>query len=147
MMYVNGLSACVFLLTLLISRSLIPALGSMGSHPRLMWDALVLSVADVGSQFFIFSMVKEFGALVFAATLNVRQVVSVLISSNSLNHFITGYQLVGLILVFTVLFYRSWKGLQESASAKEEKTPLMPELPRCFHDPEELSNSEQFKDR
>ena len=32
------------------------------------------------SRFFIYSQIKEFGALVFAATMNVRQVVSILVS-------------------------------------------------------------------
>lgn len=31
-------------------------------------------------RFFIYSQIKEFGALVFAATMNVRQVVSILVS-------------------------------------------------------------------
>ena len=43
-------------------------------YPRLLVDAMTLSGAAVAGQWFIYSQVKEFGALVFAATMNVRQV-------------------------------------------------------------------------
>merc|ERR1711976_4147 len=74
-------------------------------------DAVILSTSAVGSQWFIYSLIKEFGALVFAATMNVRQVVSILISYAKYGHSITALQIVGLVIIFGALFYKSFSGL------------------------------------
>merc|ERR1719453_987048 len=80
MLYVNGCSAIVSLITVL-------AMGKMGwclafgaAHASFVMDTAALSAAAAASQYFIYSQVKEYGALVFAATMNVRQVVSILVS-------------------------------------------------------------------
>eukprot|EP00927_Polykrikos_kofoidii_P014503 TRINITY_DN1636_c0_g1_i1.p1 TRINITY_DN1636_c0_g1~~TRINITY_DN1636_c0_g1_i1.p1 ORF type:complete len:136 (-),score=22.80 TRINITY_DN1636_c0_g1_i1:113-475(-) len=86
-------------------------------------DAMSLSAAAVAGQWFIYSQVKEFGALVFAATMNVRQVVSILISYAKYGHSITSLQIIGLLLVFAALFYKSFAGL--FSSNESEKKPLL----------------------
>merc|ERR1719262_267284 len=111
MLYTNGISACVSFVTLICSGSLGPVLQFCGRNPKLLWDSSVLSVSAVGGQFFIYSQVKEFGALVFAATMNVRQVVSILVSYITYHHSITLLQVLGLMLVFMALFYKSYAGL------------------------------------
>merc|ERR1719326_2857982 len=100
MMYVNLISTVVSGITLISTGSVGPVCAFIGHHPKLLGDATLLSVSSVSSQFFIYSQVKEFGALVFAATMNVRQVVSILVSYITYNHFITPWQIVGLFLVF-----------------------------------------------
>jgi len=144
MLYVNGISSVVSIVTLLVTGSLFPAFGFWGSHPLFMLDAAVLSAAAVGGQFFIFSLVKEFGALVFAATMNVRQVVSIIVSYIHFHHHITALQVVGLAVVFGALFYKSMRALKDSASAtKEEKAPMLPE--KAPQDPEAPYNQEPTK--
>merc|ERR1719414_2127686 len=100
MAYVNFLSSIVSLITLFTTRTAGPAFGFCGDHGDFLRDAFFLSIAAVGSQFFIFSHIKEFGALVLAATMNVRQVVSIVISYVRFGHHITWGQVVGLFLVF-----------------------------------------------
>merc|ERR1719356_642540 len=80
-----------------------------------MADATLLSASAVGGQFFIYSLVKDFGALAFAATMNVRQVVSIIVSYATYHHSITGFQVLGLLAVFGALFYKSCAGLMASA--------------------------------
>jgi adenosine 3'-phospho 5'-phosphosulfate transporter B2 len=126
MFYVNSFSCLVSLTTLLASGKAGEALHFCGVHPAIMGDALALSAAAVGGQWFIYSQVKEFGALVFAATMNLRQVVSILVSYATYHHHITGPQVLGLLLVFGGLFYKSYAGLA-SSEKKEEKAPLLPE--------------------
>merc|ERR1719333_533956 len=92
--------------------------------PAFFVDAMSLSASAVAGQWFIYSQVKEFGALVFAATMNVRQVVSILISYAKYGHSITSLQILGLLLVFGGLFYKSLAGLY-GESSKEEKKPLL----------------------
>merc|ERR1719356_2160587 len=87
-------------------------------------DGMMLSASAVAGQWFIYSQVKEFGALVFAATMNVRQVVSILISYAKYGHSITALQIVGLTVIFGALFYKSFSGLFKSSSG--EKQALLP---------------------
>jgi adenosine 3'-phospho 5'-phosphosulfate transporter B2 len=133
MLYVNGFSGCVSIITLFACRKMIPAWAFVGRHPVLLGDATALSLAAVGGQWFIYSQVKEFGALVFAATMNVRQVVSILVSYATYHHPISGWQILGLILVFGALFFKSWTAIRTERKQKQleqnpdEQAPLLPE--------------------
>jgi len=110
MCYVNGFSSIVSLITMAAMSDLVPAFAFCGRHGELVGDAIALSVAAVAGQWFIYSQVKEFGALVFAATMNVRQVVSIIVSYIRYHHVITGLQVLGLCIVFVALFYKSFVG-------------------------------------
>jgi len=68
---------------------------------------MCLSAAAVFGQWCIYSQVKEFGALVFAMTMNLRQVISILVSYIMYGHSITVLQVFGLVSVFGALFYKS----------------------------------------
>jgi len=140
MLYVNGLSCCVSLVTLVTSGTLWPALTFCWAHSRVVFDSLLLSASAVGGQFFIYSQVKEFGALVFAATMNVRQVVSILVSYMTYSHHITALQATGLAAVFLALFYKSYLGLAEAGGEKQAllqggEKPADPEAPAGPHAP------------
>jgi adenosine 3'-phospho 5'-phosphosulfate transporter B2 len=125
MLYVNMFSAGVSLVTLVTTGTLGPALSFAANYPELVWDTSLLSVSAVASQFFIYSQVKEFGALVFAATMNVRQVTSIIVSYVTYGHHITGLQVLGLLITFSALFYKSYIGLMGSPT-KAEQAPLVP---------------------
>merc|ERR1719316_2470290 len=104
----------------------VPSLvGFISHHPVIMFDASVLSVGAVGGQFFIYSMVKDFGALAFAATMNVRQVASIIVSYIVYSKPITGLQILGLVMVFGALFYKSIIGIfasRDQQRAEKEET-------------------------
>merc|ERR1719421_1941180 len=110
MLYVNLGSAVISSGSVILSGRLGYALAFAAGHPGFVRDAATLSAAAVGGQWFIYSQVKEFGALVFAATMNVRQVTSILISYAKYGHSITALQIFGLLLVFGGLFYKSFDG-------------------------------------
>jgi len=124
MLYVNLGSAFVSSGSMIVSGSLMSALSFCMLHPALVRDATYLSASAVGGQWFILSQVKEYGALVFAATMNVRQVVSILLSYATFGHSISLLQVLGLAAVFAALFYKSYAGLTAS---KEEARPLLKE--------------------
>ena len=112
--------------TLIASGRLSQAIGFAISHPALAWDSVTLSASAVGAQWFSYSHVVEFGALVFAATLNVRQVISILISYAKYGHTITPLQILGLLTVLAALFSKSISGLKESPKTKgEERIPWL----------------------
>eukprot|EP00411_Alexandrium_monilatum_P089832 CAMPEP_0175739450 /NCGR_PEP_ID=MMETSP0097-20121207/55008_1 /TAXON_ID=311494 /ORGANISM="Alexandrium monilatum, Strain CCMP3105" /LENGTH=346 /DNA_ID=CAMNT_0017047709 /DNA_START=41 /DNA_END=1081 /DNA_ORIENTATION=+ len=133
MLYVNSFSGLVSFITLAATNKIGVAFGFCGSHPRFVADAFFLSASSVGGQWFIYSQVKEFGALVFAATMNLRQVISILLSYVTYHHPISGLQIVGLALVFMGLFYKSYAGImaERPKKGREEKetTSLLPKDP------------------
>eukprot|EP00928_Gymnodinium_smaydae_P024906 TRINITY_DN2000_c0_g1_i11.p1 TRINITY_DN2000_c0_g1~~TRINITY_DN2000_c0_g1_i11.p1 ORF type:complete len:339 (-),score=81.38 TRINITY_DN2000_c0_g1_i11:146-1162(-) len=124
MLYINLGSCCISLCTLLATGRLMPAIGFAALHPAFAMDAMSLSAAAVAGQWFIYSQVKDFGALVFAATMNLRQVVSILISYAKYGHAITQLQILGLMCVFGGLFYKSAAGFM-GPGASGEKAALL----------------------
>jgi adenosine 3'-phospho 5'-phosphosulfate transporter B2 len=130
MLYVNGCSSLISVICLLATQTMGPAWSFAHRHPAMFGDAVVLSITAVGGQWFIYSQVKEAGALVFAATMNVRQVVSILVSYGRFHHHITGLQILGLVIVFLALFYKSCTSLladKKEVTKSHEKDPLLPE--------------------
>jgi len=125
MLYVNLGSTFVSLGSMMVYGSLQPALEFCKLHPELMRDAAYLSISAVSGQWFILSQVKEYGALVFAATMNVRQVVSILLSYATFGHVIKPLQIIGLVMVFAALFYKSYTGIAAHKAHKEENSLLV----------------------
>lgn len=125
MLYINMGSATISLLTLIASGSLLSSIEFSILHPQFMWDCVALSGAAVSGQWFIYSQVKDFGALTFAATMNVRQVVSIIVSNSHFHHLLTNFQRASLGIVFSALFYKSYAGIFGSAAARPEKQSLL----------------------
>jgi len=121
MLYVNGASFVISTITLFASGGLFRSFNFIYNYPALLFDASLLSASGVASQFCILSQVKEFGALVFAATMNVRQVVSIIVSYVKYGHMITWLQVLGLMIVFAALFYKSLRGLWQEKKDPEKE--------------------------
>jgi len=111
MIYINLGSSIVSYGTVLLASGFRTSVAFIDRHPPFLVDVTVLSGSAVAGQWFIYAQVKEFGALVFAATLNVRQVVSILVSYGTYGHSITALQIVGLVIVFSGFFIRSFRSL------------------------------------
>jgi len=122
MVYVNAGSAVVSGGSFLASGAAPSTLAFCSKYPDFVIQAMTLSGAAVGGQFFIYSQVKEFGALVLAATMNLRQVISIMVSYLLYGHSITILQLVGLVLVFASLFYKTFLGYQNSKKSPPTTT-------------------------
>jgi len=120
MLWINLGSAMISLMLLLGNGSLILALTFCRNHPRFMIDASTISGAAVAAQFFMYSMVEEFGALAFAAAMNLRQVISIVISYMIYSKPITMLQICGLTLVFAALSLKSFR----TRKASLENLPL-----------------------
>lgn len=124
MIYINGLSAVTSVVSLVTTGTFGSALAFCHRHPSFVMDASLLSASAVASQFFIYSQVKEFGALVFAATMNIRQVCSIIVSYIEYQNSISPLQSLGLFVVFGALFYKSAAAIVDRSS-KKEKEPLL----------------------
>jgi len=141
MLYINLGSCCISSFTLCASGRMGSAFAFAIGHPGFAQDAMTLSAAAVTGQWFIYSQVKDFGALVFAATMNVRQVVSILISYAKYGHSITSLQILGLLSVFSALFYKSGVGLLNDEKKGEKKALL--EKPEDNNKPVEVRTQKE----
>jgi adenosine 3'-phospho 5'-phosphosulfate transporter B2 len=125
MFYVNMASTVVSVIIVSASGEWGYCFGFIGAHGYFFPQVMLLSGAAASSQWFIYTMIKDFGALVFAAAMNVRQVVSIILSYIRYNHSITVWQVFGLGTVFAALFYKSYAGMKAKSTAKpDEKTPI-----------------------
>jgi len=125
MLYINLGSCLISSFTVLATGHLGSALTFLVTQPAFALDATMLSASAVTGQWFIYSQVKDFGALVFAATMNVRQVVSILMSYVHYGHSITGHQVLALFVVFAALSYKSSAGFFVSKEKEKEQTALL----------------------
>ena len=62
---------------------------------------------------------KEFGALVFAATMNVRQICSIIVSYTVYHHALVPLQLFGIGVTFAALFYKSYLGFKDEMAVRQ----------------------------
>merc|ERR1719476_1087731 len=113
------MAALVSLSMLCMCRDVVPVVAFFRSHPDFVEDSALLSLSNLGGQWFIFLLLQEFGALAFAATMNVRQMGSVIVSYAAYHHPITRWQVVGLVLVFGTLLCR---GLSDCFVALQSRT-------------------------
>jgi len=121
MLYINFASTAMSLVWLVPSGSLAHALGFAMRHPAIMLDASVLSASATFGQFCIYTTIQEFGAVVFAACMNVRQVLSTVVSLLYYGHPLSPGQFVGLLAVFGCLFYKSYLSKQKDDAKKAMK--------------------------
>lgn len=122
MLHINLTSAVLSLACLGISGSFKESFAFCQGHPQVYVDASVMSGSAVVAQWFVYSQVHEFGAQAFAATMNLRQIVSVLASYLVFSHPITVAQVAGLSIVFAMLCFQSLKGW---CHTQDESKPLL----------------------
>merc|ERR1719387_2591157 len=123
MLYVNLGSCAISSCTLTLTGGLQRSIAFVSEYPSFLVDVGTLSVSAVSAQWFIYSQLEAFGALVFAATMNVRQGVSIIYSYIQYHHMITVLQILGLVVIFGALFYKSYEGFAAKKD-KGEKQPL-----------------------
>ncbi|CAE8741191.1 unnamed protein product [Polarella glacialis] len=118
MLYVNSWSAVISAIVLAGAdpRPISFCLG----HQLAAAHICLLSLAAVAGQFFIYSEVKEFGALVLAMTMNLRQVVSILVSYAIYFHPVNLMQILSLAIIFGSLFLKNYSGLKKSRDREED---------------------------
>lgn len=122
MLYVNIGSSLVCLGSLANSGDLLRAFGFCVQHQEVLVHIASLSVAAVAAQYLIYTEVKHFGALALAATMNLRQVLSILMSYLYFRHTITVLQFIGMVIIFSALFYKThhaWKSQHARRSEDE----------------------------
>jgi len=124
MMYVNFFSILVSCGALMTFGGFPQSFAFAARHPTFIPDCLLLSFSATFGQVFIYATIFWFGALVFAATMNLRQLVSILVSVWWYMHPVTWIQWAGVALCFGGLFTKVYLGhlkyQQEEAEKKKD---------------------------
>jgi solute carrier family 35 (adenosine 3'-phospho 5'-phosphosulfate transporter), member B2 len=120
MTYVNGCSAVMSVIFLVLSGKAMQSLNFVATYPQVLGDMAILSFSAVSGQFAISYTIKTFGALLYATVMTIRQFLSVFVSNIVFRHGMNAMQWLGAAVVFGALLYKSWaKSLTPKASEKQ----------------------------
>lgn len=108
MLYVNFCSAIMSCLFIVASGKTLESISFLMKYPQILGDMSVLSFSAVSGQFAITYTIKNFGALLYATIMTIRQFLSVFISNIVFRHGMSLMQWLGAMTVFGALFYKSW---------------------------------------
>jgi len=126
-LFYNNVTAAVLSLgVLLLWGRAKESLDFCKSHPAVYMDASIMSASAMMAQWFVHMQVQDFGRLAFAATFNLRQIVSVVASYLVYGHAVTGPQVAGLSIVAVALCFQSLAGWMHT-QAQDEQKPLLAE--------------------
>lgn len=87
-------------------------------HPDFVTDAALLTASGAVAQWFIYDVINEFDALTLAATMNARQLLSIVFSIKYYGHTCTALQVAGMAIAFGGLFYKSMTATPHRKSAR-----------------------------
>ncbi|KAJ8608118.1 hypothetical protein CTAYLR_010249 [Chrysophaeum taylorii] len=76
-------------------------------NPTALLNVLTLSFTSATGQLFIFYTIKKFGPIVFTIMMTTRQMISLTVSCIVFGHPLPPAAILGTLIVFTVLFYRT----------------------------------------
>jgi len=108
MLYVNLCSSIMATFFLATSGHMVSSFTFVKTYPQILGDMAGLSFSAVSGQFAITYTIKEFGALLYATIMTIRQFLSVFMSNIIYMHGMNLKQWFGATVVFGALFYKSY---------------------------------------
>lgn len=129
MLYVNMCSGLMSIGFLLASGKAIESLAFLGKYPQILGDMGILSFSAVSGQFAITYTIKEFGALIYATIMTVRQFLSVFVSNLIFRHGMTPMQWLGAVVVFGALFYKTYAKANKPKAGPKTDAPSETRVP------------------
>ena len=106
MLGVNSLAILMTTAGLLLNGDIPVVLEFFKATPAVFQYNDITAITSASGQLFIYTIIKEFGPIVFTVIMTTRQMISICISSFIFSHPITAQALAGAALVFGVLFYQ-----------------------------------------
>ncbi|PXF41426.1 Adenosine 3'-phospho 5'-phosphosulfate transporter 1 [Gracilariopsis chorda] len=123
MLYVNLCSGLMSICFLLASGKAAESIAFLLKYPAVIRDMGVLSFSAVSGQFAITYTIKEFGALLYATIMTIRQFLSVFVSNLIFRHQMTALQWFGAFTVFGALFYKTYAKATKPKSGPKTDAP------------------------
>lgn len=126
MMYVNLCSGLMSICFLAASGKVLDSMAFIAKYPAVLGDMAILSFSAVSGQFAITYTIKEFGALLYATIMTIRQFLSVFVSNLIFRHGMTGMQWLGAVTVFGALFYKTYAKANKPKAGPKTDAPTAP---------------------
>lgn len=99
----NFYSILLTLTSLYQLKNLAPAIRLLQLSPSLLFDCVSMSIMSSIGQLFVYYTIKNFGSVVFAVIMTLRQFLAILLSCLIYSHPLTKGSIVGLIIVFLII--------------------------------------------
>lgn len=129
MLYVNMCSGFMSICFLIASGKVLDSIAFLTKYPSVMADMGVLSFSAVSGQFAITYTIKEFGALLYATIMTIRQFLSVFMSNLLFRHGMTPMQWLGAVVVFGALFYKTYAKANKPKAGPKTDRPAEVQVP------------------
>ena len=129
MMYVNMCSGMMSICFLFAAGKVMESIAFLVKYPSILVDMGVLSFSAVSGQFAITYTIKEFGALLYATIMTIRQFLSVFVSNLLFRHGMTGMQWLGAVTVFGALFYKTYAKANKPKAGPKTDAPAQEQVP------------------
>ncbi|MCO5607737.1 hypothetical protein L7F22_061937 [Adiantum nelumboides] len=110
------------------------ALDFLTRHPDCLYDIMLLSMVATASQFFISYTIRTFGALIFSIIMTTRQLTSILLSCLWFAHPLSWQQLIGGLVVFCSLYFKSLFNQKAKRSNSARIGKVVPDIERQAED-------------
>ncbi|KAI6190018.1 hypothetical protein M3Y97_00071300 [Aphelenchoides bicaudatus] len=121
MLGVNGFSAILCLVSLLEQGTLFTSTNFLLTHTGFALDVFLLSFSNATGQLFIYVTIEQFGPVVFAVIMTVRQIFSIILSTIYFSHPINFVGVLGLGIAFGALIINNFKFYWSRNSKVEQK--------------------------
>lgn len=127
MLYVNMCSGLMSMGFLIAAGKVTESIDFLTKYPEVVGDMGILSFSAVSGQFAITYTIKEFGALLYATIMTVRQFLSVFLSNLMFRHGMTPMQWLGAVVVFGALFYKTYAKANKPKAGPKTDAPSQEE--------------------
>lgn len=124
MLYVNLCSGLMSVCFLTASGKVMESISFITKYPSVLGDMSILSFSAVSGQFAITYTIKEFGALLYATIMTIRQFLSVFVSNLIFRHGMTAFQWLGAVTVFGALFYKTYAKANKPKAGPKTDAPV-----------------------
>lgn len=129
MLYVNLCSGLMSVGFLFASGKVLESIAFLTKYPAVVADMGILSFSAVSGQFAITYTIKEFGALLYATIMTIRQFLSVFVSNLIFRHGMTLMQWLGAVTVFGALFYKTYAKANKPKAGPKTDAPAEAQVP------------------
>lgn len=124
MLYVNLCSSMMSMFFLVVQGKVVGSIAFLTKYPSILGDMMLLSFSAVSGQFAITYTIKEFGALLYATIMTIRQFLTVFLSNLIYRHGMSYMQWLGAATVFGALFYKTWAKANAPKSGPKTDAPV-----------------------
>lgn len=145
--YVTLCSSVLSMTGLLVQGHWFPAVDFVWKHPDCLSDIMLLSTVATASQFFISYTIRTFGALIFSIIMTTRQLTSILLSCVWFTHPLSLQQILGAMVVFGSLYFKSLVNARQKRSSSLMSIKLTRDLEKVEENAPEDINLVPQKER